>query len=298
MSTPKKKKASKKKKTPKRATSTSAEVIEEKVDMGASVNSIEEVTAQLESFKSAFAKGDKAKCKDLLFKLKLAILQFDLVPPFSCLPSVVAAQLSLARETLEIATLLAVQAADFKAFERNFAQVKAFYTDYGSLLEESERKWQLFGLNLLGLLAHNRIAEFHTELELITQTERENMYIKYPVELEQRLMEGNYNKVLRARKMLPMPEYAFFTDMLVKTVREKISECCEKAYEVIPLSDAKQMLLLEDSAALEKHITMRGWTSRDGSIVFKTGGASEAHLAPRQLVQQTLGYATELERIV
>eukprot|EP00808_Paulinella_micropora_P027213 g6071.t1 len=124
------------------------------------------------------------------------------------------------------------------------------------------------------------------------------MYIQYPVELEQRLMEGNYNKVLRARKMLPMPEYAFFTDMLAKTVREKISECCEKAYETIPLSDAKQMLLLEDSEGLNEYISSRGWTSAGGNIVFKSGRGADAELAPRRLVQQTLGYATELERIV
>ena len=55
----------------------------------------------------------------------------------------------------------------------------------------SERKWPILGLSLLGLLAHNRIAEFHTELELLsnvqpsTQQEiHQNMYIKYPIQVK------------------------------------------------------------------------------------------------------------------
>lgn len=265
------------------------------------VGSLNEVRADLDAYKEAIKKNDSAKCKKLLLKIKLAILDFNLTPPLKDEETVVAAQLSLAREALEFATLHAVQEKDVKAFERNFVQVKTYYTDYGSLLEESERKWQLIALNLLCLLAHNRIAEFHTELELVSSKIRqENMYIKYPIALEQRLMEGNYNQVLRMRKMLPMPQYSFFTDMLAETVREKISECAEHAYESIPLDDAQEMLLLDDKAALEKHIAARGWSTEAGAIVFKTTGDDERNVkdGAHRLIEQSLRYATELERIV
>lgn len=64
-------------------------------------------------------------------------------------------------------------------------------------LPESTNQYHLLGLNLLFLLSQNRIAEFHTELELlpydIIQT---NKYVKHSVALEQYLMEGSYNKVI------------------------------------------------------------------------------------------------------
>lgn len=64
-------------------------------------------------------------------------------------------------------------------------------------LPESANQYHLLGLNLLFLLSQNRVAEFHTELELlpydIVQT---NPYIRHSVALEQYLMEGSYNKVI------------------------------------------------------------------------------------------------------
>nr|KAG5712337.1 hypothetical protein BaRGS_023916 [Batillaria attramentaria] len=62
-------------------------------------------------------------------------------------------------------------------------------------LPESTFKYQLLGLNLLCLLSQNRLAEFHTELELLPVKELQtNIYIKHPVSMEQYLMEGSYNK--------------------------------------------------------------------------------------------------------
>jgi 26S proteasome regulatory subunit N12 len=58
-------------------------------------------------------------------------------------------------------------------------------------------KYELLGLNLLWLLTQNRVAEFHTELELLSPNDiQKNVFIRYPVCLEQYLMEGCYNKVL------------------------------------------------------------------------------------------------------
>ena len=98
-------------------------------------------------------------------------------------------------------------------------------------LPESSFKYQLLGLNLLRLLAQNKLADFHTvsregtddlfilshderaigkmylyehiimfpllqELELLPPKDlHQNVYIKHPVSIEQYLMEGSYNKV-------------------------------------------------------------------------------------------------------
>jgi len=81
----------------------------------------------------------------------------------------------------------------------------------------SSYQYQILGLNLLRLLALNRIAEFHTELELIPLDKHDNIYIKHPIQLEQYIMEGSYNKVFSAAKDLPAPSYSFFIEYLMDT---------------------------------------------------------------------------------
>lgn len=64
----------------------------------------------------------------------------------------------------------------------------------------------------------NRIAEFHTELELIPEQGMQNDLVRSAVQLEQWLMEGAYNKVLAAGSKLP-PEAGFAVEQLSATVR-------------------------------------------------------------------------------
>ena len=93
------------------------------------------------------------------------------------------------------------------------------------------------GLNLLCLLAQNRVAEFHTELERLPGKEiQNNVYIKHPVSLEQYIMEGSYNKVLLAKGNVPAESYNFFIDILMDTVRNEIASCLEKVLGRIDVS--------------------------------------------------------------
>jgi len=86
-------------------------------------------------------------------------------------------------------------------------------------LPPSPQEYPILGLNLLRLLVQNRIAEFHTELELLSSAALENPCIKHAVELEQSFMEGAYNRVLSARQTVPHDTYVYFMDLLAKTVR-------------------------------------------------------------------------------
>ncbi|GFS38063.1 regulatory particle non-ATPase 12B [Actinidia rufa] len=86
-------------------------------------------------------------------------------------------------------------------------------------LPPSPQEYPILGLNLLRLLVQNRIAEFHTELELLSASSLENPCIKHAVELEQSFMEGAYNCVLSARQTVLHETYVYFMDLLAKTVR-------------------------------------------------------------------------------
>jgi hypothetical protein len=72
------------------------------------------------------------------------------------------------------------------------------------------------------LLAKNNregLDAFHTELELIPLEQHKNIYIKKPIQLEQYMMEGAYNKVLSAKTDVPSEYYTYFMNMLTKTLR-------------------------------------------------------------------------------
>jgi 26S proteasome regulatory subunit N12 len=179
------------------------------------------------AFNAGEAKLDEAQ--QLLGKLKVFMLSFSSLPPASpAAPSAAQQQeLLLAREVLEHGALLAIKAMDIPAFERYVAQLKIYYSDCAKTLPESPRQYPILGLNLLRLLAQNRIAEFHTELELIpTELQATNIYIKFPSQLEQHIMEGSYNKILSAKRDgLFSNECTYFMDMLIGTVshRQKLS---------------------------------------------------------------------------
>jgi len=294
--------------------------------------SVAEVIKTFEQFKKAFTgAGDQLDlCLQLMTQLKIALLDFSSLPPATQDGGSQAQQeLTLAREILEHGALLSIKTMDIPSFERYVAQLKVYYTDYAAHLPESQRQFPILGLNLLRLLAQNRIAEFHTELEQIPMAlQHSNVYIKFPAQvpsprigraphpaqapslhtdlpptpmpqLEQHIMEGSYNKVLSAKQDgLYAKEGMFFMDMLVDTVRDEIAECSEKAYASIALKDLQTLLMLGSEAELREFAETRGWATQNGNVTFSGSSEKVAQLPASKMIQQTLSYAKELERIV
>jgi 26S proteasome regulatory subunit N12 len=125
----------------------------------------------------------------------------------------------LAREILELGLLNALgppsSMADFSAY---YTLLLPYYTN--TALVPSQRMYTVIGLNLLRLLAENKIAAFHSVLETLdTDVLKDNIYIKHPVHIEQCLMEGSYNRVWNARGNVPAKEYTIFIDILMATIR-------------------------------------------------------------------------------
>ncbi|XVF56499.1 hypothetical protein PTKIN_Ptkin06aG0126100 [Pterospermum kingtungense] len=261
-----------------------------------------EVSQLFERFKAAFIRKDYDSCSNLLSHLKVLLTKFRSLPPlFENTPNAVN-ELLLAREIYEHAVVLSVKIEDQDAFERDFFQLKPYYTDAGSRLPPSPQEYPILGLNLLRLLVQNRIAEFHTELELLSATALENPCIKHAVELEQSFMEGAYNRVLSARQTAPHETYVYFMDLLAKTVRDEIAGCGEKAYDYLSINDARQMLLFSSDQELLEYIKEEHpeWEVKNGFVFFQKAKESAPckEIPSLQLINQTLSYARELERIV
>ena len=182
-----------------------------------------------ESLNRAWSSGDLSKVGEILPKMKILLLNLTFLPTGKE-GAIDTKELLLARETLEIGALWSIETQNIPSFQRYVAQLKCYYFDYGAQLPDSPYKYQVLGLNLLSLLAQNRLAEFHTEMELLSVDEQQNIYIKHPIVLEQLLMEGSFHRVFLSKGNVPAQNYIFFIDMLMDTIRSEIASCVEKAY--------------------------------------------------------------------
>ncbi|XP_033629463.1 26S proteasome non-ATPase regulatory subunit 8-like [Asterias rubens] len=238
------------------------------------------------------------KCGAILGQLKIALLNLSFLPIAGSKPS--KQELLIARDILEIGVQWSVLKGDIQSFERYMAQLKPYYFDYREELPESSYKFQLLGLNLLRLLAQNRLAEFHTELELLPAKEiQNNIYIKHPVSMEQYLMEGSYNKVFLAKGNVPAESYNFFIDILLLTIRDEIAACLDKAYDRIAFNEATRMLFFTKPQEMKAYSTKRGWEiGSDNYFVFHKDKKADDSIPSHQLALQAIEYARELEMIV
>jgi 26S proteasome regulatory subunit N12 len=194
------------------------------------------------------------------------------------------------------------------------------------------------GLSLLLLLTQGRYAEFHSELEGLANRDgggsagdvEGDRYLGYPIRLERWLMEGSYDRVWKAMKSseVPCDEYGVFSEVslshlrhdphfrynialsrltsgqiLKNQIRSEIASSSERAYPSLPISSTKSLLFLDSEGDVVQFAKHRGWIVKDGHIFFPdTADASEDGSQSKDvsqvIIENTLGYARELETIV
>ncbi|KAI9886569.1 MAG: Superkiller protein 3 [Watsoniomyces obsoletus] len=257
-----------------------------------------------------------------LTRAKLVLLSLNALVPST---SVAASTLLLARETLELAALVSIRMQDYDGFTRYFSQLKPFYDlPRAHLSLEGSNRNKIVGLYLLLLLSQGDYAGFHTLLESLELSSEggaaeglgssghgaasmdRDAFIQYPITLERWLMEGSYDRVWSATKseQVPSEEYGIFSEVLVGTIRSEIASCSEKAYLSLPISNAKNLLFLDSEGSVVEFAQSRGWSIQDGRIYFPAqqhrgvGSEKEMLLASGQVIENTIGYARELETIV
>ncbi|XP_008557390.1 26S proteasome non-ATPase regulatory subunit 8 [Microplitis demolitor] len=263
---------------------------------------LKEIVSRYQNLKNEWSKqpSNLNKCGELLNQLKVGLTHLMFLPTSNTPAN--QKELLIARDILEIGAQYSIATEDIPSFERYMSQLKCYYFDYKSALPESAYKYQLLGLNLLFLLSQNRVAEFHTELELLPVDQiQSNVYIRHPLSLEQCLMEGSYNKIFLAKGNVPAASYNFFIDILLNTVRDEIGACMESAYDKISLKDAARMLNLNTEKETMAFGSKKGWkVTSDGCFNFSTSHEKkfEEPIPSAELVTLAIDYARELEMIV
>ncbi|KIY49509.1 proteasome 26S subunit [Fistulina hepatica ATCC 64428] len=244
---------------------------------------------------------DLKTCGKLLTQLKLGLIENSLLLPTSTERNL--DDLVVARNILEMGAFCSIRAQDVPAFDRYFAQLQTFYSDYNSVLPPSQREYPIRGLHLVRLLTQNRIADFHATLESLPLPAKEiasNPYIAHPVNLERWLMEGSYSKVWSARERAPTEEYKFFIDSIMGTIRNEIASCAESAYNSLPLKDAATLLFFTSQPELATFADKRNWRIdlTTSTIHFSRKTEEKLEIPKQKLITSYLTYARELEMIV
>ncbi|KJE95469.1 hypothetical protein CAOG_005917 [Capsaspora owczarzaki ATCC 30864] len=202
-------------------------------------------------------------CGDLLIQLKIALTELSFLPTAGVQS---AEELLLAREVLEIGALHSIAVGDFAAFDRYAVQLRTYYFDYAAAIPTSSQRSLLLGLHLLRLLSQQQIGDFHVALERLNSvTLTSDPFVRFPIALEQHIMEGLDHQVFAAVQNVPHPSYVPFMEQLLQTLRSN----AESDKLKLSVGDARKL-----AAKIELH---------DYSA---------------QVIQNALGYAKELERIV
>ncbi|KAF2005869.1 hypothetical protein P154DRAFT_456475 [Amniculicola lignicola CBS 123094] len=252
----------------------------------------------------------------LLSRAKVALLHLNALIPTEDTPK---KHLLLARETLELGALISIRLKDPVSFTRYFQQLQPFYSLAASTLpKDGSQQSKITGLYLVLLLSEGDYAGFHTLLERLEVGAAEEMsggkggkgleddvFVQYPIRLEQALMEGSYNRVWVETKgeRVPCEEFGMFSEVLIGTIRNEIASCSEKAYPSIPVSDAKSLLFLDSEGAVVKFAQEAGWVVKDSRIYFpqqeeEYAQSKDILATSDKVIENTLGYARELEMIV
>ncbi|KAA8495381.1 26S proteasome non-ATPase regulatory subunit 8-like A [Porphyridium purpureum] len=263
---------------------------------------MEEIVHGVEALRAAIDKEDVTTAQAALNALKLKMISLASAMPRAQMTAEAARELSVVRQVYEEAIRLNVLQQDSAAFERHMAHLKPLYFEYASVLEPSPQMTLVIGLNLMRLLAQNRIAEFHTEIELLPEDVKQDPFVHYAMSVEQNLMVGSYTRIIATRSAVPDSSFVFFLDMLLKTIRDDLAECIEKAYQSLDLPFAKQVLMIPQDDDMIAYCQAHGWTLDGNRVIFDSGErpavSLETSVPTIEIMKRSIAYAKELERIV
>jgi len=240
---------------------------------------------------------DLEACGKILDELKIFLLDLSFLPTTGS--SVTTEELTLGRDVLEQGAFWSIKKGDITFFDRYFAQLKHYYHELSSNLPKSPYQNELIGAHLLSLLSQNKMSEFHIEIEIIDpNTLYSDPFIKYPVLLEQHLIEGNTNKFFSVCNESPAATYQLFLNILVHTVRRDIADCIEKSFVTLPAADLKKVLFANDDATLKSIVESKGWILKNEKYSFYTPPPADKVIPSESLIKKTMTYAKDIERII
>ncbi|VWU53136.1 26S proteasome regulatory subunit RPN12, putative [Hepatocystis sp. ex Piliocolobus tephrosceles] len=249
-------------------------------------------------------------CKEILKKLKAVIIHIPSIDPLLPIHKKNINDLLLIREILEKGVIISIIDDDIKSFTIYITQLFTYYFDYKNILTKSEKQNALVGVYLLYLLSSNMIGEFHMLLEIIPIEDQNDYFIKYVLELEEHIIDGYFHYVLIKKEDTPLYLYSIFMERLYSTIKYKLADSIFASSNSINLINICEILQLNDENELYNFIaeynevkTIQGnsiitYKVIDNKICFNNPNENFKSVPSLEIMNNTIGYATELERIV
>ena len=103
---------------------------------------------------------------------------------------------------------------------------------------------------------------------------------------------------------MPLLAYHFFIDKFVDAIRYEIARSAERAYDSLKLADMPKMFMIADQQQLAAFNQSNNdksdvkWEMRDNRMHFLREKKHVEEIPNERMMQYTLGYATELNRII
>lgn len=263
-----------------------------------------------------FDKKEYDQCLKVLTPVKIELIKHNLlVPlPLNTKSSDQINDLKIAERLLEIGAFSLLLSNEYSIFENYFLSLTPFYSSskLHSQGEVNTDRTKVIALNLLYLLSQGLTLRFHIELESIFSSPlvdvEKDLFLRYPVEFERNLMEGNYLKawkLLQNDSLVPCTEFSHFKESLVTTLRYEIARSLEKTNASIPISNCKTLLYYpqesSDSAfeTLVKELLDAGhWNFEPPVVHFVTEQKSHSVSDNSAIIKNVLSYAEQIESIV
>lgn len=223
----------------------------------------------------------------------------------------------IARDVYEAAAIIAARAADTNQFVRNVKLLRPYYAAV-NVIGESDLRLPITGLYLLYLLAAEDLAEFHIELEMLSESDALSQDIASVADLERAIAEGNYHKALSMRGVVPLASLNIpFFGLIEESVRKRVLECCAVSYSSLTLPRITRLLAMPNDSETAKFVAKVGYQVGPGQTVYFQGPSPDdmtaigvaaaaaadqkapVHAVPAHLlISQMISNATDIERIV
>ena len=200
-----------------------------------------------------------------------------------------------------------IKTKNFDEFENAYKRLKVYNEDFSQFLPRSTELSEMTALYLLYLLSFNRFADFHTELEKVSDEEQQNQYIKFAIKFEQSLTVGNYSNLFESRKNSPLAYFNVFLDRILETIRHEIARSAEKSYDYLYLDGALKVFLLNTQEELNQFIVRERkngeqngveWNVENNQLRFIRLEEDQNKFAFANGIPEILNYAQELEKII
>uniref|UniRef100_A0A915I5Y0 26S proteasome non-ATPase regulatory subunit 8 n=1 Tax=Romanomermis culicivorax TaxID=13658 RepID=A0A915I5Y0_ROMCU len=203
----------------------------------------------------------------------------------------------------EVLVMLLCLNRDTVRFPEAMAELGHYYdSKIAGDIPQSEMHYELVGLHLMYLLAQNKLSEFSIESARIpTQVRNENPYISLPIQLEQYMNVGLYNKIFLLKVNVPSVYYSNFMEIFLTTVRNEIANCVEKSNRKLSLKDAARSLFFEGPKAENEALVYgksRNWEVKNNVFHFSVEKEEEQVINTMPMIAQLIDYAKHLEMIV